>query len=203
MKRTKKEWEERTEDDGRRVFTGTKPEHSGSRVVIHPGGKVSVVCGRMGKAAEYQHHLALHRKALANDEEALEQREPSAVMEALGDHALIAIEMLEALRDGDSNYFGRLKKAMDKPKEGLERVEGERKWTPLDSDLIAAIRLAFAEKQSVPSDQEVGVMLAKVLKSNGLAASANTGRQDKVKKRLNEIGFGWIPSDPQGFQARK
>ena len=171
------------------------PKNGEGVLAFHRGSKSPTVRRPvyLGPADEFQPEVLLIGASLSDNEDALGSRDPDFVHQALLRNPLVAIRMLEALRDGKPGYFERLANAM----------RASRKEAREDFDDEDLLRRAIADASEAgggiaPFVGDVAKRFKVLRRDLTKRGQPSDGDPEKLKPKLAKIGFGWLPSRKKG-----
>jgi hypothetical protein len=133
------------------------------------------------------------------DHEALEGRDAGAVDAVLADHALLALELLEAIHRGDPAPLRAIADAMKK----ADKAEGE----PVVRDPIhKAVTLAARKAGRVPTEeqaQEAHVAIEREAQGGATPKGGAFDRSDKFHEKLEVRGIDLEKENGRGDHLRR
>jgi hypothetical protein len=156
-----------------------------------PGTKEA---GRIG--AKWKPHWENYGKELATRDEGcrglpIDYQPPDHKALGIRDHKeATAARMMEALHQGDADYFKGLVKALEayEKNNGREKILAHSDIAKRRCDTLESIRQAATETGGIPSVERI----------KNLNGNSRSDNKDFRKDSLIPIGFGWIPMNPKG-----
>ena len=167
-------------------------EHHPRPVVRHPI--------YFGPPRGFEATISLTGRTLSENEPALEARDSDTVVRTVEAHALVALRMLEAVRDDKPQYFESLAKAMREARADREKSKSA-VATAGDEDLLRIAIADAAERVEGPRRppflHEVAEEYAR-LRAAGGDGQASDSDVSKLRKKLTKVGYDWLPSRSRG-----